>query len=174
MLRALSLLNLLLAFALGILLLYVLLNSSPECKAQTRALDAMQRVTLDLGGTGRTVSVADTPRLRAAGFQHICPAVVAGHLILFVYPEPERPTFHGRNLHADLDVVWIDASARVAGQERLSAGASIAAPGQISAVLELAAGTFERWGIERGDTLLSPEQLSHLTDSAAPRRRAFF
>ncbi|MDE0308855.1 MAG: DUF192 domain-containing protein [Acidiferrobacterales bacterium] len=48
--------------------------------------------------------IADSPRERSAGFQHICPEVIQLSSILFVYNTPTNSRFHMLNVHDDLDI----------------------------------------------------------------------
>jgi len=52
--------------------------------------------------------VAETSSLRAAGFQHVCPATIAKENILFVFQTEFVSAFHMRNVYAPLDIAFFD------------------------------------------------------------------
>ncbi len=52
--------------------------------------------------------IADSPRERAAGFQHICPEIIQLSSILFVYKAPTSSSFHMFNVHDRLDIGFFD------------------------------------------------------------------
>ena len=52
--------------------------------------------------------IADSPRERAAGFQHICPEIIQLSSILFVYESPTITSFHMVNVHDSLDIGFFD------------------------------------------------------------------
>ena len=59
------------------------------------------------------VLVADDAFERASGFQHICPQIIDQTLILFRYPQEVRGRFHMSNVHAPLDIAFIDGQGSV-------------------------------------------------------------
>jgi len=58
------------------------------------------------------VRIAETPKQRAAGFQHICPDLIQKWSILFVFQEPQLSTFHMRNVKGDLEIAFINQEGR--------------------------------------------------------------
>ncbi len=54
--------------------------------------------------------IADTPRKRAAGFQHVCPEIIELSSILFIFEEPILSNFHMFNVHDELDIGFFDES----------------------------------------------------------------
>ena len=52
--------------------------------------------------------IADNPRERSAGFQHICPQIIQLSSILFVYEQPTNARFHMFNVHDSLDIGFFD------------------------------------------------------------------
>jgi uncharacterized membrane protein (UPF0127 family) len=80
---------------------------------------ALRIATEDGNGTRLDVLVATTPQARAAGFQHICPETVADTAILFRFEHDTRPPFHMRNVHAPLDIAFIDARGVVVDLQRM-------------------------------------------------------
>lgn len=59
------------------------------------------------------VKVADDSYEQAAGFQHICADTIETTAILFVFEEPKQPLFHMNNVHANLDIAFIDAAGEI-------------------------------------------------------------
>ena len=104
-----------------------------------------------------TMLIADENDERAAGFQHICPDVISGTLILFVFPSEFVPSFHMRNVHAPLDIAFIDASGVVVDVQTMNTyvlGARnqplYSPPVPAQAALEADVGFFTSEGIEPG------------------------
>jgi uncharacterized membrane protein (UPF0127 family) len=74
----------------------------------------MEEATVIVDGVGKAgtelrVKVADEISELAAGFQHICPEAVRDTAVLFLVGAPTRTPFHMNNVHAPLDVAFIDA-----------------------------------------------------------------
>ncbi len=134
------------------------------CVPTTPALEAMQVRDITLtrdDGTVVQVSVklADDGRERAAGFQHICPETVNETLILFVFPRPTQVAFHMHNVHAPLDIAFIDTDGRIADIQQMAVYAvqsnhkanryyRPAVP--ITAALETRVGLFAALGVTAG------------------------
>lgn len=102
-------------FAILLSLLFITPSVAKKCIDETSQFVGMQEITISFVETEQTVSVklADTNAKRAMGFQHICPAVIEQNMILFTFPSALRPAFHMRNVHAPLDIAFIDKSRRV-------------------------------------------------------------
>lgn len=97
------------------------------------------------------VRIADEPAERAQGMQHLPARVVRDHPIWFVFDRPQRTGWHMRNVRIALDIIYVDATGKVIGTERMEpegSGYGINAP--IAAALEVAAGQAEQLGITRG------------------------
>lgn len=80
-----------------------------DCKLATPQWSEMDVQTVKLrredGEVIRIRSrIADSPRERAAGFQHICPEIIQLSSILFVYETPTNSSFHMFNVHDSLDI----------------------------------------------------------------------
>ena len=62
--------------------------------------------------SGKMVSfdshIADNPKKRANGYQHICVEVINKSTILFVYAVPSNGRFHMNNVEAPLDIGFFD------------------------------------------------------------------
>lgn len=86
----------------------------PDCALTNRGLARMQSADIELLNARRqrvTVRafIADEPLEMAAGYQFICPEVVARTAILFRYAAPGAGRFHMRNVKAPLDIAFFDA-----------------------------------------------------------------
>jgi uncharacterized membrane protein (UPF0127 family) len=95
--------------------------------------------------------LADSNRLRMAGYQHICPEAVARSSILFVFPQSVVGQFHMRNVHADLDLLLFDRRGYLVEHHRMIAEAGTSGQGQLYGdgapfryALELPGGTWDR------------------------------
>ena len=128
------------------------------CKLSTEILDQMSERYIELiDDAGESVllqvKVADESNEQAAGFQHICPQTIESTAILFVFEEPKSPLFHMRNVHASLDIAFIDAEGRVGDVqlmlEEFTTGKSKLYPSGVSAkyALEVRQGYFSEHNI---------------------------
>ena len=98
-----------------------------------------------------TVRIADDSRKRAQGMQHLPAAIIREHPIWFIFEEPQRVSWHMRNVSLALDIVYVDTTGVVLGIERMEpegTGYGINQP--IAAALELAAGQAEQLDLRRG------------------------
>ncbi|SEO52280.1 DUF192 domain-containing protein [Aquisalimonas asiatica] len=128
---------------------------APECRPSTEAVDAMPTQTLVFGSEQEhtiDARLAATESHRAAGMQHLCPDVIAGTPILFLFDEPVTPAFHMNNVHAALDIVFVDSDHRVIDVSRMEPGqrSLTRPPGPVIAALEMKAGAAAAYGIEPG------------------------
>lgn len=128
-----------------------------DCVDETKPLAGMasrEIAFIDDAGAERArlaVRVAASPAERAAGMQHLCPEAVADNPILFEFGEPLRPAFHMNNVHADLDIAFIDATGRVTEVRRMERGPRLTRPAAaVTHALELLAGQATDRGIEPG------------------------
>ena len=88
------------------------------CKPVTQGLAQMgERYIEIIDDNGESVllrvKVADEINEQAAGFQHVCPQTIDTTAILFVFEQAKQPLFHMRNVHADLDIAFIDVAGRI-------------------------------------------------------------
>lgn len=88
--------------------------AEPDCAPTNRGLAQMQSADIELLNARRqrvTVRafIADEPLEMAAGYQFICPEVVARTAILFRYAAPGAGRFHMHNVKAALDIAFFDA-----------------------------------------------------------------
>ena len=127
--------------------------SGGSCQLTTESLEQMEQRYIelinDLGDTILLqVRVADEGHEQAAGFQHICPQTIKSTAILFVFEHPRSPMFHMNNVHANLDIAFIDSEGKVADVqlmlEEFSTGKSKLYPSKVKAkyALEVRQGYF--------------------------------
>ncbi|GEM_PF-1854610 len=76
-------------------------------------LPRMPWACITVAGESHAVRLADSDRLRAAGFQHVPEQTAHGEAIYFVYDPPRRPSFHMRNVAVPLTLAWITPDNRV-------------------------------------------------------------
>ena len=84
------------------------------CMMTTPTFERMEEATVTVDAIGRAgtelrVKVADEISELAAGFQHICPEAIGDTAVLFLIGAQTRTPFHMNNVHAPLDVAFIDA-----------------------------------------------------------------
>lgn len=89
-------------------------DGTPGCVDATAGFREMTPGTLHIAreeakAARLDVLVASSAHARAAGFQHICPETVGSTAILFRFERDTRNPFHMRNVHAPLDIAFIDA-----------------------------------------------------------------
>lgn len=115
-------------------------------------------------GASFTVEIASDPATQARGYM-FRDKVGAGEGMLFVFDGVDLHPFWMKNCKVSLDIIWLDAQLRVVDiahdrppcPERGDCP-SITPMRAARYVLEVAAGTAAREGLERGDTLvLLPE-----------------
>jgi uncharacterized membrane protein (UPF0127 family) len=136
-----------------------------QTSSQTNNGKSFVTKTLQIGSTDVTVYVADTAMLREKGLGGFT-ELPANHGMLFVFPHPEMQTFWMKDMHFDIDIVWIDADMQVVGvdknvgkdsynkyDENLSE--TFQSPSKVQYVLELPAGDADRLGISIHTTLNS-------------------
>lgn len=128
------------------------------CKQTTVALQQMSERYVELmNDSGESVllrvKVADENIEQAAGFQHVCPQTIETTAILFVFEQPRLALFHMRNVHANLDIAFIDVEGRVGDVqlmlEEYTGGESKLYPSSIHAkyALEVRQGFFNEHNI---------------------------
>ena len=96
----------------GSLLLFSSLSYA-ECQDYPAALQNMPKSgDLFINADGSKVEiqylVAESASLRSAGFQHVCPETIAKENILFVFQTEFVSAFHMNNVHAPLDIAFLD------------------------------------------------------------------
>ena len=95
--------------------LQMVARSCVESTVEWIAMESREMTLVD--ETGATLSfhakIADDGRERAAGFQHMCPQVIAKMPIVFLFGGAYRPAFHMRNVHHALDIAFIADDGRI-------------------------------------------------------------
>jgi len=89
--------------------------AAADCAPTNRGLARMQTADIELLNARRErvtlrAFIADEPVEMAAGYQFICPEVVARTAILFRYAAPSAGRFHMHNVKAALDIAFFDAA----------------------------------------------------------------
>lgn len=106
--------------------------------------------------------IADDSRERAAGFQHICPELIALSSILFVYNKPKVVSFHMNNVHDALDIGFFDQNgelikiARMIPNDSSNLLSNLYSSGdEIQYALETRAGFFADHGLEARSVVMT-------------------
>ena len=129
-----------------------------SCQTSTDSLSQMSERFVELiDDAGESVllrvKVADESHEQAAGFQHICADTIESTAILFVFDEPKQPLFHMNNVHANLDIAFIDAAGEIGDVqlmlEEFTSGNSKLYPSSVNAkyALEVRQGYFNEHNI---------------------------
>lgn len=138
----------------ALLVTQVGISYAEECRLSTQHWASMHQAVISfhhINGeeTDLRVRIADEPRERAAGNQHICPQIIDENAILFVYPSPQNRSFHMNNVHAELDIGFFDSDGLLFLVMRMkpplegSSSSNIYSPGRdIKYALETKAGYF--------------------------------
>lgn len=120
----------------GLLLLVPVLSSAAGSK-----LSGMPWACITVAGDSHAVRLADSDRLRAAGFQHVPEQAARGEAIYFVYEPPRRPSFHMHNVAVPLTLAWITPDNRVLDVISMEPNSSGHRPRErVRGVLELSPG----------------------------------
>jgi len=103
------------------------------------------------------IKIADDNAELAAGFQHICPKDVEGTAIWFQFPVANHSAFHMHNVHAPLDIAFLDESGRVMEIQRMETYSLVSIRPTLyrpdrpyHSALETAAGRLATLGIQPG------------------------
>jgi hypothetical protein len=102
------------------------------------------------------VEIADTAAKQAVGLMYRT-ALPADHGMLFIHDRPREVTMWMRNTYLSLDMVFIRADGTVHTIETRTepmSQAMIPSGGPVLAVLEIAAGGADRYGLKPGDTVV--------------------
>ena len=104
--------------------------------------------------------IADDYSEQAAGFQYICPDVIRDTAILFVFNAAKKPVFHMNNVHASLDIAFIDEQGQIGDtqlmKEEFSTGNRRLYPSDTLSryALEVREGFFSEHNIQPGKSWL--------------------
>ena len=86
-------------------------EATEECRLEPPSFTGMdiKDITI-INDAGKAVvinsRIADDFQERIAGFQYVCPEVIAKEFILFVFRKPIISQFHMSNVHAPLDIAF--------------------------------------------------------------------
>ena len=143
----------LLSLALGIFVAFLTAVPAADLSfARERTREVLTLVT-ERGRHEIRVEVAETEQAKALGLMFRT-EVPAGTGMLFPYDEPHEITMWMRNTYVSLDMIFIRADGivhRIAENTEPMSEDIIASRGNVSAVLELAAGEARRLGLKPGD-----------------------
>jgi uncharacterized protein len=142
--------------ALVMSMFWLLAAAAVPVTAQDLAKLEPMTIATDAASTLFTAEVADTPDLRARGlmFRHVLPADRA---MLFDFGEPKPAAMWMKNTYISLDMLFVrdDGSiAAIAEKTEPLSLQTISVQEPVRGVVELAAGTVERLGIQRGDQVV--------------------
>jgi len=122
-------------------------------------LSEMPWACITVAGESHAVRLADSDRLRAAGFQHVSEKASEGEAIYFAYRQPHRPSFHMRNVVVPLSLAWIAPDNRVLDVIRIQPDSSGHRPSErVQGVLELAPGHPLISRVESGIRISPPQR----------------
>lgn len=132
-----------------------IVRGEDDCRTSTPALTSMRTADfIFLDGEGPitvTGRLAETPQQRAGGMQYLCEAVMRDNPMLFVFPAPTQPAFHMNNVHAPLDILFLDDRGRINEVHRMVPGGGLTVPEEPARyALEFYAGEYERLGLKVG------------------------
>ena len=105
-----------------------------------------------------TVEIADTPARRAIGYMHRTD-IRPEDGMLFVHAEDRPISMWMQNTPTSLDMIFLEADGTVESIATDTVPFStdiVASRGAVRFVLEVLAGSAERWGLEEGDRLSGP------------------
>ena len=143
------------ALVSGIALLLAPVLSS----AGVSKLAEMPWTCITVAGESHAVRLADSGRLRAAGFQHVPEHAAGGEAIYFAYRQPQRPSFHMHNVMVPLSLAWIAPDHRVLEVIRMQPESSGHRPSErVQGVLELAPGHPLIGRVESGVRIPPPQR----------------
>ncbi len=132
-------------------------GAADGCEQSTSALESMDwgRVVFRSpdGGEERSLRVrlARDGDQRAAGMQQLCAEAVAANPMLFVFPRPQRPSFHMQNVHVALDILFIREDGTVSEIHRMDPGDRLTTPSsRVRYALELPVGEAKELGLTVG------------------------
>ena len=157
------------AAAFGLIFLFVffyLSVTAPANAAEPQGSSKIEDVTFERGqvqvrsGRGRTfvfdVDIARTPEQQSLGLMHRT-QLPAKTGMLFIYKPPRRIAMWMKNTQVPLDMLFAGRTGTVFYIKENAQPLSedlIPAPGSVSYVLEVPAGTVEKLGLKAGDRLL--------------------
>lgn len=142
-------------------ILFLLITPVLSSAAEGR-LAEMPWACVTVAGESHAVRVAESARLRAAGFQHVPEQATRGEAIYFVYRTPRRPSFHMNNVAVPLTLAWIAPDNRVLRVIRIQPNSSGHRPSaRVRGVLELAPGHPLVSRINAGTRISPPRLQAH-------------
>jgi uncharacterized membrane protein (UPF0127 family) len=135
---------------------FIALAAIGRVSAQELAKIEPMSISTETASTLFSAEIADTPDLRARGlmFRHVLPPDRA---MLFDFGEPKPAAMWMKNTYISLDMLFVREDGSIAAiaekTEPLSLQ-TISVQEPVRGVVELAAGTVEKLGIQRGDQVV--------------------
>ena len=128
------------------------------CKATTAPANSLATVQMKLGNKTYTLEVADTDESRTYGLMRR-DSMPADHGMIFVFKEPSKLAFWMKNTRIPLDIVYIDANAKVDSVKQMQpyVETSVPSEGDVQWAVELNQGQAAEAGIKKGEQLQIPE-----------------
>lgn len=125
--------------------------------------DAPTQPEVCIGSHCFEVEIADTKQLREKGLMYV-DHLPANAGMLFVFPREGKHSFWMKNTPVSLDIIWINASGRIAHIQHRARPYDITAimpekPGKY--VLEISGGLSRKFGFKVGQTVRLPNRLFH-------------
>ncbi|MGI9308475.1 MAG: DUF192 domain-containing protein [Gammaproteobacteria bacterium] len=139
------------------------LSTNTQAAQPDGLLDSFARSTLVLVPAAGPciyldIYIADTPRQQAQGLMYI-KSMDTYEGMLFVYNTARRISMWMKNTLIPLDMLFIDDKLEIVDIAKNAVPGSsdtIRSSSAVNLVLELNAGSAEKWGLQPGDTILTP------------------
>jgi uncharacterized protein len=128
------------------------------CQPAAPAQSSLPTVTMKLGSKTYTLEVAADPESRARGLMRR-DSMPADHGMIFVFPKAEKLGFWMKNTRIPLDIIYIDASAKIDSVKQMKPydTSSVYAEGDVKYAIELNQGQAAEAGIAAGQAVEIPE-----------------
>lgn len=121
----------------------------------------LETIELSVGNTQMTVEVADEAEERAIGLMYR-QSMPENYGMLFVYPREMFMYFYMKNTYIPLSIAFINSQGLVVDIQDMEPldETTIRSAGLAKYALEVNQGAFETFGVEVGDIIVIPENLS--------------
>jgi uncharacterized membrane protein (UPF0127 family) len=127
------------------------------CESTTQPQSNLSTIQMKVGSKTYTLEVADTDDARTRGLMRR-DSMPADHGMIFVFKEPQKMAFWMKNTRIPLDIVYIDANAKVDSVKQMQpyVETGIWSEGPIQWAIELNQGQGKEAGVKAGDALEIP------------------
>jgi len=128
------------------------------CESTTQPQSNLPTVQMKVGSKTYTLEVANTEDSRTRGLMRR-DSMPADHGMIFVFKEPQKLAFWMKNTRIPLDIVYIDANAKVDSVKQMQpyVETGIWSEGPIQWAIELNQGQAKEAGVKAGDQLTIPD-----------------